>query len=183
MRSVERTLGLLAGLLGVAAFVSTLTQHPTHIFAGMATYGAGSSGWNVSGAISEGANANLGTAISVALATGVALLATRLVALSAVQDARARGPRSPWRLGVVAGALLSLVGGYLLIISNLWAEVGVSQANPVGSTEISAALLFAPAMLAAILCALAALAPRSPEGLWFPRPAQGWGTEGEVSRP
>lgn len=160
MRRLEWALGLLSGLLGVAAFVFTLTQHPTHNFTGMAIYGASSSAWTISGTISEGANANLGTAISVALATGVALLAALLVALSAVQDARTQAPRSPWRLGVVAGAALSVGGGYLLILSGLWAEVGVSLANPAGSTEISVALLFVPSTLAAILCAVVAVVPR-----------------------
>ena len=157
MRRVELICGVLAGVLGLAALALALTQHPTRMFTGMVSYGALTSGASpASETISE-------TMRSLLLSAALAVVACLLVALAAVQDARSRATRSratrsPWRWVALLAACATIVGVYLLVLSEIY--VGFGGSGPFYQFEVSASLLFAPAMLAAIFCALAALAPR-----------------------
>ncbi len=148
MRRFERVTGALAGLLGLTALAFTLTEHPTRVFSGTV------SDWAlVSGATPPGA-----TTLSTLLAAGVAVLASLLVTLAAVQDTRIHATRGAWRWGVPLATLACAGGVYLLILSDIWG--GFGGAGPFYQNEVSAALLFAPAMLAALLSALASVWPR-----------------------
>jgi hypothetical protein len=91
------------------------------------------------------------------LSAGLAVLAALLVALSAWQDTR-RPARGGWRWLALLGAALSVVGVYLLVLSNLWVAYGGSA--PAYTFQISVALLFVPSTLAAILCAVLAALSR-----------------------
>jgi len=148
MRRAELICGMLAGLLGVAALALALTQHPTHMFSGTVSYAP----------LVPGPNPRDVTTLSTLLAAGVAVVACLLVALAAVRDTRSRATRGAWRWGAPLAALASVGGVYLLILSTIW--VGFGGPGPFYRIEISASLLFAPAMLAAILCALASFWPR-----------------------
>jgi hypothetical protein len=141
MRGIERVSGFLAGLLGIAALVFALTQHVERSFTGTVLYGPGVSG---------------GDMLSIVLALTLAVVTALAVALSAMQDTRSLG-RGVWRWPLILGAALCVGGIYLLILSDIWVEVGTAPATDL----ISAGLLFAPSALAAIICALASLRPRT----------------------
>ena len=141
MRSIERVSGFLAGLLGIAALVFMLTQHTVRIFTGMATIGPGF----------DGANTRY-----IILSVALAMVPVLAVALSAMQDTRSLA-RGVWRWPLLLGAALCVGSIYPLIHSDIWVEVGTAPATGL----ISAGLLFAPAALAAIICAVAALRPRA----------------------
>ncbi len=142
MRSVERVFGFLAGLLGTAAVVFALTQHTVRSFTGTATYGPGV----------DGANTRY-----IILSVGLAVVASLVVALSAMQDTRSL-TRGVWWWLLLLGAVICIGGIVLLITGDILVEVTQSQTS---SVQISAGLIFAPAALAAIVCALAALRPRA----------------------
>ncbi len=141
MRSIERVSGFLAGLLGIAALVFALTQHVERNFTGTALYGP---------EVSSGET--LSIVLALALAVGPALI----VAASAMQDTRSRG-HGVWRWPLIVGAALCVGGIYLLILSEIWVQVGTIPASDL----INAGLLFTPSALAAIICALASLRPRT----------------------
>ena len=146
MRSIERGSGFLAGLLGIAALVFALTQHTVRIFTGMATIGPGF----------DGANTRY-----IILSVALAMVPVLAVALSAMQDTRSLA-RGVWRWPLLLGAALCIGGIVLLITGDILVEVMQPQtAGSQISYQISAGLLFAPAALAAIICALAALRPRA----------------------
>lgn len=97
------------------------------------------------------------------LACCLVVVASLLVALGAAQDARrmaARQARGGWRWLVMVGAALSVVGVFLLSLSGLWVVFGSSASAPAAGSQISVGLLFAPAALAAIVCAVIAALPR-----------------------
>ncbi|MFI5276525.1 MAG: hypothetical protein ACHQ1E_04600 [Ktedonobacterales bacterium] len=116
MRRIEWTLGLLSGLLGLAALALTLTQQTITVQSDVGTtlYGVGI--YKV-------------TTASLLLSTGVTVIPALLVALSAWQDVRrqARGQaRGGWRWLAPVGAALSVAGVYLLVLNNLWVTFGSS---------------------------------------------------------
>ncbi len=97
------------------------------------------------------------------LACCLVVVASLLVALGAAQDARrlAAGlARGGWRWLVMVGAALSVVGVFLLSLSGLWVVFGGSASAPAAGSQISAAPLFTPAALAAVLCAVSVALPR-----------------------
>ncbi|MGH2505485.1 MAG: hypothetical protein ACRDID_23485 [Ktedonobacterales bacterium] len=142
MRRIEWALGSLSGLLGLAALAFSLTHQIQQRETGTVIYGPGI------GQV---------TTTSVLLSAGLAVVAALLVALSAWQDAR-RQTRGGWRWLALLGAALSVVGVYLLILSDLW--VAVAGPPPSYVAMASVALLFMPSALAAILCAVVAALPR-----------------------
>jgi hypothetical protein len=147
MRRIEWTLGLLSGLLALAAVVFTATQHIVQVTPGTAVYSIGTR------------NA---TIIASLLGCGLVVVASLLVALAAWQDARRTAAglaRGSWRWLTAPGAALCVVGVYLLAANNLWVAVGGSA--PVYGAETSAAALFFPSTLAAILCAVVAALPHA----------------------
>lgn len=150
MRRLEWTLGLLSAVLALAAIVFTATQHTFQMTTGsVVVYGPGTRG-----------DASI---ISSPLACCLVVVASLLVALGAAQDARrmaAGQARGGWRWLVMVGAALSIVGVFLLSLSGLWVVFGGSASAPAAGSQISAALLFTPAALAAIMCAVIAALPR-----------------------
>lgn len=146
MRRIERVSGFLAGLLGMIALVFSLTQHTVRSVTGTVTYGQGVTYDNT---------------LSLVTAMGLAVVASLIVAFSAMQDTRDLA-RGVWRWLLLLGAVLCISGIYLLITGDILVEVMQPQtAGSQISYQISAGVLFAPAALAAITCALATLRPRA----------------------
>lgn len=149
MRRIEWALGLLSAVLAIAAIVFTSTHRAVQVTAGTAVYGAG---------------VDQGVAVFTSLlACCLVVVASLLVALGAALDARrlASGlARGGWRWLVMVGAALSIVGVFLLGLSGLWVAIGGSTSAPAAGNLISAALLFAPTALAAVLCAVSVALPR-----------------------
>lgn len=141
MRRVEWMSGLLSGLLALAALAFTLTHQTMQSYQATAVYGPA---------------VDRVTTTSVVISVGLASVAALVVALSATQDAP-RPARGPWLWLLLLAALLCVGGIYLLVISDLWVMTGTLAAP---GFQISVGLLFAPAALAAILCAVAAALPR-----------------------
>jgi hypothetical protein len=142
MRRVEMVSGLLSGLLALAAVAFTATEHVMRSGTATTVYGP---------------SVDRITTTSVILSIGLETVAALVVAVSATQDAR-REARGPWLWLLLLATLLSVGGIYLLVISDLWVVTGTLTAP--GYEQISVGLLFAPAALAAILCAVVAALPR-----------------------
>ena len=140
MRWLERWFGVLAGALGLIALALSLSQQTMHVTqSSTVTYGPG-----------YGANSMLTVAAPVALAAVASLLAC----FAAVRDSSFASPRGMWTWLVIGAAVLCGAGVYLLAANSVWVTVG-------GVGSISAALLFFPATLAAIISMFTALRPRA----------------------
>jgi hypothetical protein len=146
MRSIERVSGSLAGLLSILALVFSLTQRTVRSVTGTVTYAP---------------RVTYDNTLSLVTAMGLAVVASLIVAFSAMQDTRDLA-RGVWRWLLLLGAVLC-VGG-------IWVETAQSQA---AGFQISAGLLLAPALLAAIICALAAQRPRTGRSRLSHKPRSG----------
>lgn len=142
MRWVERWFGVLAAGLALIALAFALSQHVTQVFTGTALYGSGYSATS---------------ALAAYVPLGLAVAAALLACFAAVRDSGLGVRRSVWTMLLALAALICLGGVVALALNNIWVEVG---APPAVSADISAAAVFAPAALAALIAMFSALRPR-----------------------
>lgn len=142
MRWVERWFGVMAAGLALIALAFALSQHVTQVFTGSVVYGSGY---------------DTASALAAYLPLGLAVAAALLVCFAAVRDSSLGARRSVWTMLLALAALLCLGGVVALAFNNIWVEVGVP---PEASSQISAAAVFAPAALAAVIAMFSALRHR-----------------------
>lgn len=107
-----------------------------------------------SSAIIYGAGYDTGNTLAVAAPVALATVAALIACFAAVLDSSFARPRGMWTWLVIGAAILCGVGIYLLAANSVWVTIG-------GVGSISAALLFFPATLAAIISLFTALRPRA----------------------
>lgn len=143
MRWLERWFGVLAGALGVIALAFSLTEHVIQVSSGVAAYGQGYS---------------TTSALVAYVPLGLAVAAALLASFAAVRDSSLGAGRGVWTGLVALAALLCIAAVVALALNSIWVEIGTP---PEASSQISAAAIFAPAMLAAIISMFTALRPRA----------------------
>lgn len=142
MRWVERVAGMLAAALALLALGFALSNQVITTTTGVVVYGPGMTN---SGALGR------------FLPLGLAVVAALLTCLAALLDSR-RNTRCGLWTGLLASAALFCVAGVVTLgLNSVWVEIGVP---PESSWQISAAVVFAPAALAALISLLGALRPR-----------------------
>ena len=143
MRWLERWFGVLAGALGLIALAFSLMEHVTQV--------------SEAGPVIYGQNYSTTSALLVYVPLGLAVVAALLVCFAAVLDSSVAQPRGMWTWLVALAALLCVAAVVALALNGVWVEIG---APPEASWQISAAVIFAPATLAAIISMFTALRPR-----------------------
>lgn len=144
MRWVERWFGVLAAGLALIALAFALSQHVTQV------------SMNTSSVI-YGPGIDTPTLLATYLPLGLAVIAALVACFAAVRDSSLGARHSAWTWLLALAALVCIAGVVALAINSIWVQVG---APPAISAEISAAAIFAPAALAAIIATFSALRPR-----------------------
>ncbi len=144
MRWLERWFGVLAGALGIIALAITLSQHTERIMLG--------------GAVMYGPGSDTANTLAVVLPVGLAVVASLGASFAAVRDSRLASARGLWTGLLAIAALFCVAGVVMLKLNNVWVETG---SPPNLTSQISAAVVFAPAALAAIISMFTALRPRA----------------------
>lgn len=142
MRWVERVAGVVAAALALGALGFALSQRVTTVATGSVVYGPG-----------VDASATLGMFLPLGLAVAAALIAC----LAALRDSGRGARRGMWTGLLAIAALFCVAGVVTLGLNSVWVETGVP---PEASWQISAAVVFAPAALAALIAMFSALRPR-----------------------
>ena len=140
MRWLERWFGVLAGALALIALAITLSQQTLHA--------------PQSATVIYGPGYDTGNAVAVAAPVALATVAALLACFAAVRDSGLARARGLWTWLVVGAAILCGVGIYLLAANSVWVIIS-------GVGSISAALLFFPATLAAIISMFTAFRSRA----------------------